>query len=292
MLHEDLEKMDYDDVDGGSNKYRQKQSGRKDLLVLMVVILVFGTALHVFLLTNLLSLDGFEGFRNVWNKNFGDHVDNDLKNIINIDNIDSKNLNEWDKFVPQEKEQHDEKEQKHQPDEQLQELNSEVINQILRDSKIPDNYYDSLHKGQTGLKQEHISLEEQDNSLEVSDNSLEVSEANPQVDLAEILTINPIVLLVNGENILKQERAKQILFSLNMAPELQTINLKKHPNYATILNYLEKLETDGTYDATDIPRLFVSGVPVAGYDDIIDKYEHGQLVTYLREMGMTNLELS
>lgn len=255
----------------GDTKYPERKSVRKDLLVIMAVILVFGTALHIFLLTNLLTLDGFDGLRNAWKKNFGDVVENDLKNIINIDSIDSKNLNEWDKFVNKEEELTGEGE-----------LNAEVINQILRNNKIPEDYYDSLHRGEDKV------VHEQDDDVELE----QERQSNPQLDLAEILTINPIVLLVNDENLMKQERAKQILFSLNMAPELQTINLQKHPNYDSILSYLKKLEVDINYDASDIPRLFVSGSPVAGYSDIIDKYDHGQLVAYLREMGMSNLELS
>lgn len=270
MLQGDIEKMDHG-REHGDTKYPERKSVRKDLLVIMAVILVFGTALHIFLLTNLLTLDGFDGLRNAWKKNFGDVVENDLKNIINIDSIDSKNLNEWDKFVNKEEELTGEGE-----------LNAEVINQILRNNKIPEDYYDSLHRGEDKV------VHEQDDDVELE----QERQSNPQLDLAEILTINPIVLLVNDENLMKQERAKQILFSLNMAPELQTINLQKHPNYDSILSYLKKLEVDINYDASDIPRLFVSGSPVAGYSDIIDKYDHGQLVAYLREMGMSNLELS
>lgn len=124
------------------------------------------------------------------------------------------------------------------------------------------------------------------------------SDITAQKDLAEILSINNIVLLVNDENLTKQEKAKQMLFSLKMTPELKTVDIKKHPHYQKINGYLKTVKNrmketsvSDFSDSDDIPRLFIEGMPVAGYDDIIDKFEQNELWQFLSKIGQKSIKL-
>ncbi|EGV63413.1 hypothetical protein PSN45_004309 [Yamadazyma tenuis] len=147
--------------------------------------------------------------------------------------------------------------------------------------------------------EDYSHVQHQYGAADVETETVSEGSNNPQQDLVEMLSIDAVVLLLNDENLLKQERAKQILNSLKMTPELKTINLKKHPHYAEIMHYLKKfsshmqedaeesdeLDTQDVSDSDDIPRLFIGGQPVAGFGDIINKHNDQVLTQFFADVG-------
>lgn len=119
----------------------------------------------------------------------------------------------------------------------------------------------------------------------------EVEHSDPQRDLAEILSINSIVILTNEENIKLQSKVENILKNYKITPEIKFIKLNKHPNYDNIYQYLKKF-TISDYgieinndDEHDIPRLFIGGLPMGNYKDIIKKAHTEELYGYLKKYG-------
>ncbi|KAK6465592.1 hypothetical protein DFJ63DRAFT_25260 [Scheffersomyces coipomensis] len=125
-----------------------------------------------------------------------------------------------------------------------------------------------------------------------------------QSDLKEIFAVNPIILISNNNQF--QHKFETILMNINIHPEPKIVNLIKHPNYKSILSYLEStfedLNDDDNVDykeldeddkeslhqlnkGDNIPRLFIGGVPHGNYYKILDLFEKNQLQSYLRENG-------
>lgn len=121
-------------------------------------------------------------------------------------------------------------------------------------------------------------------------------EVDPKKDLSEILLISPITILVNNglEVGANQSRFLEILLSaFTITPEPKVVNLIKHPHYQDLVEYLQSIDGQGHSDDDfslndeddDIPRLFIGGAPMGGYDDIIAMYEDGELMDFLIENG-------
>lgn len=199
-----------------------------------------------------------------------DANDNGLKNLLNVDNIDPNDLDEWEKFA----------------------------NELSDHAPDADNSLQAIES--------EIARTKHDANQQAMD-----LKPSPQMDLAEILSINPIVLLMNEENMSKQEQVKQILQTLNITPELKLVNLKKHPHYQEIFEYLKtyRVHNDASNggmvsdyqrsqyihntlnDVDDIPRLFIGGMPVADYNDIVLKYDTNQLHDVLTHFGQGLIKL-
>lgn len=199
-------------------------------------------------------------------------TDHGLKSLLNVDNIDPNDLNEWEKFA----------------------------NELTVNNGNSDNSVDAIEL-------EIAKSKDEENKQDLN------SYSNPQFDLAEILAINPIVLLINDEFVAEKDHVKQILQNLNINPEVKLVNLMKHPHYEDILDYLKNyrlhvaptLANVGTkanepefeqqfvhqYNMGDIPRLFIGGLPVADYQDIIDKFNNNQLDHFLNEFGKGQIKL-
>ena len=125
-------------------------------------------------------------------------------------------------------------------------------------------------------------------------------------DLKEMMLISPVTILLDDEITSSPEKNKflEILFkSLKINPEPKVVNLSKHPHHTEIVDYLEKYakheygtsahevsEDDEDEDekappVREIPRLFVGGLPVGRFNDIIDEYKNNELINHLRESG-------
>lgn len=186
-----------------------------------------------------------------------DANDNGLKNLLNVDNIDPNDLNEWEKLANE------------------LSVHSESNSLLAIESEIAKSKSDA---------------DKQDSDL-----------VNPQLDLAEILSINSIVLLVNDENVAQQEEVKKILQNLQINPEVKEVNLKKHPHYDDIWDYLKNYRVhnneknyhyvESLNEVDEIPRLFIGGLPVADYGDIVNKFNNNQLADFLNEFGRGLIKL-
>lgn len=129
---------------------------------------------------------------------------------------------------------------------------------------------------------------------------------NVAFDLKEMMLISPVTILLDDNVTSSPEKNKflEILFkSLNINPEPKVVNLSKHPHHTEIVDYLHKYakhEYGTSYDevseddededeqassAKEIPRLFVGGLPVGRFSDIIDEYKNNELIAHLRESG-------
>ncbi|CAH6720348.1 hypothetical protein CLIB1444_03S09912 [[Candida] jaroonii] len=163
--------------------------------------------------------------------------------------------------------------------------------------EVQDNEWNKFHsnspKGEVVLKS--ASIEDSTSSYINED----VEHNDPQKDLAEILSINSIVILTNEENIKLQTKVENILKNYKITPEIKFIKLNKHPNYDNIYQYLKKF-TISDYgieinndDENDIPRLFIGGLPMGNYKDIIRKANAEELYGYLKKYGkgLITLEL-
>lgn len=129
--------------------------------------------------------------------------------------------------------------------------------------------------------------------------------ANIALDLKEMMLISPVTVLLDDEVSSSPEKGKmlEILFkSLKINPEPTLVNLSKHPHHAEIVEYLQRYaghqygadgatevtsdDDENEVDATkDIPRLFVGGLPIGRFNDIINEYNNNELVAHLKESG-------
>lgn len=133
-------------------------------------------------------------------------------------------------------------------------------------------------------------------------------DVNVAFDLKEMMLISPVTILLDDEvrSLPEKNKFLEILFkSLNINPEPKVVNLSKHPHHTEIVDYLHKYakheygtstdevsEDDDDEDedeqappAREIPRLFVGGLPVGRFNDIIDEYKNNELIAHLRESG-------
>lgn len=126
--------------------------------------------------------------------------------------------------------------------------------------------------------------------------------------LKEMLLIAPITVLVGDtQDTDKQDKVLRILFQdLHITPEPKKIDIRRHPLCDSVIEYLQKyygrgdsykykISPDGLHHSTSstssdnandsIPRLFVGGLPVGSFDDILRMAKQGDLVTLLRAKG-------
>ncbi|CUM56604.1 uncharacterized protein AC631_04393 [Debaryomyces fabryi] len=128
---------------------------------------------------------------------------------------------------------------------------------------------------------------------------------NVAFDLKEMMLISPVTILLDDDVSSSPEKNKflEILFkSLSINPEPKVVNLSKHPHQTEIVDYLHKYskheygssneevsdDEDEDEQATptrEIPRLFVGGLPVGRFNDIIDEFKNNELIAHLRESG-------
>lgn len=141
-------------------------------------------------------------------------------------------------------------------------------------------------------------------------NSHELLEA-----LKEMLLIAPITVLVGDtQDMDKQDKVLQILFQdLHITPEPKKIDIRRHPLCDSIIEYLQKYygrgdsykykippvslhqstsNTDSDNANDNIPRLFVGGLPVGSFDDILRMAKQGELVTLLKAKGEDLITIS
>ena len=219
--------------------YKKNKSNTKvDLLAILIIFLLFGTTINILFINNL-NMSQDDHLLNSFRRLFFDHDEpqgssnQNLLTLLNFDNIDTAESEEWEKFS------HD----------------------MTRQQIVHDN---------------------------TPDQEIVIQSANAQRDLAEILSVNPIILLTNNENIIQQQQVKTMMQSLKISPEIKLINLTKHPHYDHILEYLKNYSlhnTDDIEDLNDIPRLFIGGSPVANYNDIINKFNTNLLIPFLNNVG-------
>jgi glutaredoxin len=140
-------------------------------------------------------------------------------------------------------------------------------------------------------------------TITVSNEITAEEDVYPQMDLKEILSVSPIVIIKNTDphraSVAYLEKAKQvenILNNLNITPQPRTVSLIKHPHYNEIVEYLktyqthkvdatESTATEGDVTVEDIPSVFVGGLPIGNYDDIIELFRSKLLTPLLRKTG-------
>ncbi|CCE82386.1 Piso0_002110 [Millerozyma farinosa CBS 7064] len=138
--------------------------------------------------------------------------------------------------------------------------------------------------------------------------SLKAPSAHESLEaLKEMLSIAPITVLVGDTcDTDKQDKVLRILFQdLHITPEPKKIDIRRHPLCDSIIEYLQKYygrgdsykyktpPADSRYSSSSssdnandsIPRLFVGGLPVGSFDDILHMAKEGELVTLLRAKG-------
>lgn len=133
---------------------------------------------------------------------------------------------------------------------------------------------------------------------------------NVALDLKEMMLISPVTILLDDEVTSSPDKSKflEILFkSLNINPEPKVVNLSKHPHHSEIVEYLHKYakheygtsgdeafkdednedeeEDQQAASTREIPRLFVGGLPVGRFSDIIEEYSSNGLIARLKESG-------
>lgn len=186
-----------------------------------------------------------------------------ITNLLNIDNINIKDveLNEWGK-----------------------------LNHL---SEIPKPSPSSLN---------HDEYEEYDTQEE---EKLYSDDKDTQRDITEILSINSVVILTNQMNLVQEQKVREIFTNLKITPEVQFVPLNKHPNYTKIMKYLKDYnmrayqydnedhdsQLNFHSDTLDIPRLFIGGLPIANYKDIIQKDRDNVLTNFLRDYGQGLIKL-
>lgn len=148
---------------------------------------------------------------------------------------------------------------------------------------------------------DHIKQSNKPSATAIESNTINVA-----FDLKEMMLISPVTILLDDNVTSSPEKNKflEILFkSLSINPEPKVVNLSKHPHHTEIVDYLhnyakheygtsddEVFEDDEDEDeqsspAKEIPRLFVGGLPVGRFNDIIDEYKNNELIAHLRESG-------
>lgn len=121
-----------------------------------------------------------------------------------------------------------------------------------------------------------------------------------QHDIKEMLLVSPVTILLSDEpEDLEQSRFMEIIFgALSINPEPRIVNLRKHPHCNQIVEYLRRFSrrveglglssehSDEVKDAkSDFPRLFMGGLPLGKYSEIIEMYQQEELVLFLQEHG-------
>mmetsp|Transcript_2364 Transcript_2364/g.2612 ORF Transcript_2364/g.2612 Transcript_2364/m.2612 type:complete len:292 (-) Transcript_2364:1379-2254(-) len=151
---------------------------------------------------------------------------------------------------------------------------------------------------------DHIKQSNRPSATAVASDTINVA-----FDLKEMMLISPVTILLDDDVSSSPEKNKflEILFkSLNINPEPKVVNLSKHPHQTEIVDYLHKYskheyglsneevsdddededeESTPATSAKDIPRLFVGGLPVGRFSDIIDEFRNNELIAHLRESG-------
>lgn len=150
---------------------------------------------------------------------------------------------------------------------------------------------------------DHLQLLNRAAETEVAENAENAAgeDVNIPLDLKEMMLISPITILLDDESDdVQKTKFLEILFqTLSINPEPKIVNLSKHPHYHQIMTYLQNYahheytpveassedEDDADWRHVDIPRLFVGGIPMGRFNDIISKYNDHELITYLKENG-------
>lgn len=132
---------------------------------------------------------------------------------------------------------------------------------------------------------------------------------SPLTDLKEILSISPIIIISTPSP--QQQQLENILMNLNITPQPTIVNLSKHPNYQSILSYLQQYESHShtvethtsptgiikldlkevAEDEDNIPRVFIGAVPVGNFHEIFELYNDSKLVNYLKERGKGKISI-
>lgn len=142
-------------------------------------------------------------------------------------------------------------------------------------------------------------------SMGAGSTSGKIHSPNTQSALKEILLVSAMTILLSNDpqssspnSKEKEKQVVNIIKSLSITPQPTMVNLIKHPKYDEIVEYLKTYQYHKIDDSTEsdsedivevtvenIPSVFIGGLPVGNYDDIIEMYDKKKLVTYLRLVG-------